>query len=369
MLALRRSASGATSRWPGRPGTGPTAVRRLLDSEIPSHLLSAGSYYAVVDVLGIEVDTSLMRRWARWLAPPSQPFFLTAAEAAELALTPDGLAHDLSPELRDTYEVWNLAKRLEVVWLDEDAFHAQPREVRAELVRAQVRHGRGAVPAISDWIDLLDAQVLSEQADGQHFIWWPTLVEPRTDAILRRVVSDGQLPCQRMSVPEEIWRAASSILPRARVLSGTFARGSRGSSFARGSATYCFATVMAAAGVQSADDELFETWLPANCAVGGSDDLPGPVLVWRDADHKNTHAAVTLGGGWALHKPSQEWLSPHQVVTVRDLIRLAPLGVTLHRYSLQDAEARAALNEPAGESEDGASGVGRVRPEPTTGGL
>jgi len=293
-----------------------------------------------MDVLGIEVETPLTRRWADWLAPARQPFFLAASEAAELVLTPESPAHDLSPELRDTYEVWNLAKDLEVVWLDEDAFQAQPRDVRAELVRAQVRHGRGAVPTISDWADLLDAQMLREQADGQRFVWWPPLVEPRLDAVLKRVVSEEQLPCQRLSVPEEIWRAASPILPRARALSGTFARGSRGSSIAKGSATYCFATVMAATGVQGADDEPFEPWLATHCTMGGRDDLPGTVLVWRDVQGNNTHAAVTLGGGWVLHKPSQEWRSPRQVLTARDLIHLAPPGVILHRYSLQGAAAQ-----------------------------
>jgi hypothetical protein len=94
---------------------------------------------------------------------------------------------------------------------------------------------------------------------------------------------------------------------------------------------------MAAAGVQGADDAPFDVWLAAQCTAGGSDDLPGSVLVWRDADGGNTHAAVTLGGGWALHKPGQEWLSPRQVLTVSDLIRLAPPGVALHRYSLHGA--------------------------------
>ncbi|MGW6280322.1 hypothetical protein [Kribbella sp. NPDC055071] len=288
-----------------------------------------------MDVLAIEVETSLALRWAGWLAPASQPFFLTAAESAELGLTPASPAYDLSPELRDTYEVWNLAKDLEVVWLEEGPFYAHARDVRSELVRAQARHGRGAVPAITDWADILDAQVLREQADGHRFVWWPTLVEPHLEAVLKRVVSERQLPCRRMSVPEEIWRAASSILPRARTLSGTFARGSRGSSFASGSATSCFATVMAAAGVQGADEGVFEGWLAAYCTAEGRDDLPGTVLVWRDAHGNNTHAAVTLGGGWALHKPGQEWLSPHQVVTVRELIHLAPPGVVLHRYSMQ----------------------------------
>jgi len=290
-----------------------------------------------VDVLGIGVEPPLLRRWASWLAPSRQPLFLTAVEAARLAVTPNGRREGLSPELRDTFEVWNLADDLVVVWLDEGAFYARPRQVRAGLARAQVRHRRGAVPAIRDWADLLDPEGLSAQADGEHFVWWPSLVASQRDAILERVVSDGQLPCRRRLVPEEVWGAASSILPGARELSGTFPRGSRGSSYARGSATNCFATVMVAAGVHGADDEpseSFEAWLGANGAVGGNDDRPGTVLVWRDADHKDTHAAVTLGGGWALHKPGQEWFSPHQVVTVRELIRLAPPGVRLHRYSL-----------------------------------
>jgi hypothetical protein len=309
-----------------------------------------GSYHAAVDVLGIEVEASLVRRWAAWLAPACQPFFLAPADAAEFRLASEGTAYDLSPELRDTYEVWNLAKGLEAVWLDQDAFRAQPCDVRARLVQLQATYGRGAVPSVSDWADILDAQVLREQADGHRFVWWPTLVEPHLDEVLQRVVSEWQLPCQRMSVPEEIWRSAASVLPNARALSGTFATGSRGSSFARGSATYCFATVMAAAGVDDADDQSFEAWLEANCISGGSDDHPGTVLVWRDAVGNNTHAAATLGGGWALHKPGQEWLSPHQILAVQDLNNLAPPGVTLHRYSLRNADAakgRPRLDEPA----------------------
>jgi hypothetical protein len=289
-----------------------------------------------VDVLGIDVDASLVRRWAGWLAPVCQPFFLTAAEVVGLGLKPDRPTPDLPAELRDTYEVWNLAEGLEVVWLDELEFHAQPSDVRARLVGAQVRHGRGAVPIIGDWADILDAQALSEQADGQRFVWWPTMVEPHLDTVLTRVVTDGQLPCRRTSVPEEIWRTAAPVLPRARELSGTFARGSRGGSFVGEDAAFCFAAVMAAAGVQGANDVSFEGWLAAHCMVGGSDDLPGTVLVWRNADGDLHHAAVTLGGGWALHKPGQEWLSPRQVLAVRDLNRLAPPGVTLHRYSLRD---------------------------------
>ncbi|WP_127934442.1 hypothetical protein [Nonomuraea polychroma] len=289
-----------------------------------------------MNVLGIDVESSLVQRWARWLAPACQPFFLTAGEVVELGLTPDRPQRALSAELRDTYEVWNLPKGSDVVWLDGPAFHALPRPVRAELVRAQLRHGRGAVPAISGWADVIDAQVLREQADGHHFVWWPALVEPRAEAVLERILlDDGHLPCRRTSVPVDVWRAAASTLPHARALSGTFANGSGAN---------CFGTVMAAAGVQEAAEtwmlqEPFEAWLAANCTEGGRDDLPGTVLVWRAGDRTGQHAAVTLGGGWGLHKPSQSWATPRQVLTVHDLIRTAPPGVTLHRYSLRDLPA------------------------------
>lgn len=294
-----------------------------------SPLVAPGLYCVAVDVLGIEVDNALVQRWAGWLAPTRQPFFLTASEIVELGLPSGRPDSELSFELRDTYRVWNLPDGLEIGWLDEDAFHAQPQEVRAELIRAQVRHGRGAVPTVSGWADLLDAQVLREQADGHHFVWWPSLVEAGTDAVLKRFVTDDQLPCRRTSVSDAVWRAAASKLPNARVLSGTFANGRAN----------CFGTVMAAAEVGGAAEgwtmrEPFEAWLAASCAAGGGDDLPGTVLVWRDTDLAATHAAVTLGGGWALHKPGQDWICPRQVVTVHDLIRTAPPGVTLHRYSL-----------------------------------
>lgn len=295
-----------------------------------SQLRAPGFYCVDVHVLGIDVEPSLVRRWAGWLAPACQPFFLTAGEVVDLGLTPDP-TRELSYELGDTYQVWNLPDGLDVVWLDEHAFHALSREVRAELVRAQVRHHRGAVPSIGDWADVLDERLLREQADGQHFVWWPTLVrgQRRTEAVLERVVTDDQLPCRRTSVPDDVWRAAAAIVPDARALAGTFAYG-------RAS---CFGTVMAAAGVEGAVESWlvpFEAWLAANCVAGGRDDVPGTVLVWRDADLASTHTAVTLGRGWALHKPGQDWICPRQVVTVHDLVRTAPPGVTLHRYALQD---------------------------------
>lgn len=47
---------------------------------------------------------------------------------------------------------------------------------------------------------------------------------------------------------------------------------------------------------------------------------PGVVLVWRGAEGVAAHAAVTVGDGYALSKPSQAWCSPCLVWTVRETI-------------------------------------------------
>ncbi|WP_221632412.1 hypothetical protein [Oryzihumus leptocrescens] len=82
---------------------------------------------------------------------------------------------------------------------------------------------------------------------------------------------------------------------------------------------------MAASGVSDAatqwmQREPFEEWLAARTRPGGRDDRPGTVLVWRSAEGLVQHAAVTLGDGWALHKPSQGWMSPVKVLTVAEVL-------------------------------------------------
>ncbi|MFB9992957.1 hypothetical protein ACFFLM_13360 [Deinococcus oregonensis] len=113
------------------------------------------------------------------------------------------------------------------------------------------------------------------------------------------------------------WQAAEKLLPRARTLAGTFAHGS---------GPNCFGTVMAAAGVLGAElewmqREPFEEFLANHTHAGGKDDHPGTLLVWRSKGRQLEHAAVTLGGGWALHKPSQTWMTPRAVLPAPALIR------------------------------------------------
>lgn len=81
--------------------------------------------------------------------------------------------------------------------------------------------------------------------------------------------------------------------------------------------------------------EPFLAWLDTTCRLGGRDEEPGTVLLWRDSDGEPFHAAVTIGDGWALEKASGEWWTPRAVRAVRDVIRAsrAP-GQHLERHHI-----------------------------------
>jgi cell wall-associated NlpC family hydrolase len=67
--------------------------------------------------------------------------------------------------------------------------------------------------------------------------------------------------------------------------------------------------------------ELFEQWLAESTTAGGRDDAPGTVFVWRDTLDAVQHAAIAIGDGWILHKPSQSWMTPRKVRTVGEVKR------------------------------------------------
>jgi hypothetical protein len=280
----------------------------------------------VLRCLDIDVPRELVARWAGWFAPPTQPFLTDPVLLARLGMAPSGAA--LPAELRDTFEVYGSAAA--VVWLDEATFAGLPRRHRAALVRAQVARQRGVVPSVRGWAGLL-GRAARDQADGHRFVWWPSLLAGHEDRILTAYVSEGRRPSRHDEVPDATWAAASRLLPGARSLAGTFADRS---------GPNCFGTVMAAAGVPGADlvwmlREPFEQWLSETTRSGGCDGEPGTVLVWRSPDGLVQHAAVTIGDGWALHKPSQGWMSPRKALTVRDVLRSArAAGRRLERHTL-----------------------------------
>lgn len=246
-------------------------------------------------VLGIKVDAGLLDQWRDWLMPAVQPF-LVPREVANAA----GLADDsgrLSFELTDTFGLYDTGGQA-VCW----------------LTRAESRR--------------LPALVRRDQSAPHR---WPSADLTRDIARTVRFVEEGRRRSRQADVDEGTWRKAAPLLPDARGLAGTFPPGS---------GPNCFGTVMGAAGVSGAagtwmQREPFEEWLAAMTRPGGRDQQAGTVLVWRDAAGAVQHAAVTLGGDWALHKPSQGWMSPTKVLAVRDAILSArAAGHHLQRRTL-----------------------------------
>lgn len=292
----------------------------------------------VASVLGVDVSTDLVEAWTGWLAPDLQPFLVGPEDTWRDVDVEHGV---ISPELRDTYRLWAAAAGSRILWLSEDRFASLPKARRAALVREQVtRRGGallrradrrvGAVPTVRGWSDLLDASELRRQADGHRFVWWPSLVANNPMGILTRMVSADRLPSRHAEVAEATWRSCDSILPEARELAGTFPVGSNAN---------CFGTVLAAAGAHNAEVndnvEPFVEWLAATCRPGGNPQRPGTVLVWRDNASEPVHAAVSLGDGWVLEKPSQEWHSPRAVVAVTDIVRVTRVaGQRLERHTI-----------------------------------
>ena len=263
-------------------------------------------------VLGIDVPAPLLARWRTWLAPDPQPFFLTPSDIEPPGAT-DG---EMTLELRDTFRTYALDRDLTAVWLSERSFGALQRPARARLVRAQVNVGRGSVPIVRRWTDLLDPQILKPQADGHRFVWWPSLLAHDDGTILERVVREGRSTSRHSEVKAATWSRCATLLPRARALAGTFPSES---------GPNCFTTVLDASGEVEAAmrwgvREPFDEWLAHRTRPGGDDERAGTVLVWRNREGLSDHAAVTIGDGWALEKPSQDWHAPRVVRSVRELI-------------------------------------------------
>jgi hypothetical protein len=248
-------------------------------------------------VLNIEVSGELLDRWLGWFAPPVQPFVIPVDLADSLGLDDD--RNRLTPEVRDTFCIYGVGSSA-VVWLS----------------RAQARR--------------LPTSVRRRQPAAHH---WPNSIAGRAVETVVKFVEKGRRPSRHGDVSPTHWAAIATRLPNAHRLAGTFPRRS---------GPNCFGVVMAACGIEGAEDEWmlrepFEDWLAQHTTKGGYDGEAGTVLVWRSVDGEVQHAAVTLGGGWALHKPSQGWMSPTKVLALRDMKYSARVrGQYLHRRHLRD---------------------------------
>lgn len=214
-------------------------------------------------------------------------------------------------------------------WLEESEFTSLSLEVRRALLFRREALGRlGQLARSTRRI------VESVRADSR-VVWWPSLVRAAGDGPVLSYVEEGVRPSRHQEVDGTTWSGCHRLVPGAADLACTFAAMS---------GPNCFGTVMAAAGVARAESqwmlqEPFEQWLMNNAfPVRGTayDHTPGVVLVWRDAAGLAAHAAVTIGDGYALSKPSQAWYSPRLVWTVPDTIKAARnRGIRLSRYRIE----------------------------------
>ena len=267
-------------------------------------------------VLGIDVPQELLLRWTSWFAPQSQPFLIPKGHRLESLGEP--FDPQRNPEVRDTFQIYGEDERIVHRSVDSETFLTLSRDDRATLIRLQVEQGRSVVPAIRSWPALSSSHVIAA-GDGDRFLWWPQLLKGREEEVLIAFVEEGRLPSRHREVSKKVWNNAQLALPGARAIAG---------SFPLASGPNCFGTIMAAAGVEGAAlewmlREPFEEWLAENSDKGGSDDEVGVILIWRSDSGLVEHAAVTLGDGWALHKPSQGWMSPVKVLSVPEAIRSA----------------------------------------------
>lgn len=242
-----------------------------------------------VSVLGIEVAPGLLDRWLDWYAPGWQPFRVDGLDPDVVALLPNRSSLELTDELRDTFFGYGGGQW---VRLSREEFAGLPAPARAALA-GERRRRMGPKPAPA----------------------WPA--DPMLRAKLLRWVEAGTRPSQHALARDQLRTASAGSLPGAVDLAGTFPAGSGAN---------CFGAVMAAAGEPVAtawvQQDAFVDWLAActDPVVGaGTDHEHSRVLVWHEHGEP-AHAAVTVGGGWALHKPSQSWSSPTMVWSVEELV-------------------------------------------------
>lgn len=143
-----------------------------------------------VHVLGIEVPSALVETWHRWWAPALQPFPVDDPALGTEFRRP---FRDVSPspEVRDTFFLYGG----DWEWWYEEEFRSLPVVVRRRLSASRRRR---TAPKPSPP--------------------WPSTTSPRDDAPLIRWVEAGAARSRHDEVPDEVWRRAEGVLPRARAL-------------------------------------------------------------------------------------------------------------------------------------------------------
>lgn len=276
----------------------------------------------------------MLDRWRESFAPQVQPF-----RTDRLGSDTSGIGHHMEPTLdvRDTFHVYGG----NWTWLEESEFVELSGRVKRALLYHRAATGRlHQVPGHARGL-------IDSQCTDSRIVWWPSLLRRVGDRPLLSYVENGLPPSRHREVTSAIWARAGQLLPGAADLAGKFPTAS---------GPNCLSTVLAAAGVQAAESdwgqrEPFEEWLAGHSVpVQGTkrDHRPGVVLVWRNREGLAEHAAVTIGDGYVLNKPSQGWFSPYAVWTVQETIAASRYrGVTLSRYFMLRKTTRVGPTPPS----------------------
>jgi hypothetical protein len=192
-------------------------------------------YVDAVFVLGIEVGAEMLASWRAWLMPEVQPFVVPDELRVESGWR-EG-REELSPELRDSFELYRTPESHSIVWLYRSEARRLPKSVR----QAQPSAHR-----------------------------WPSGSADRDDGRVIRYVEFARRPSRHAEITDAHWADIRPRLPGARTLAGRFPAKS---------GPNCFGTVMAVAGIAAAAEEWmqiapFESWLSLLRVPAGTMAIP-----------------------------------------------------------------------------------------------
>ncbi|MDO4607348.1 MAG: hypothetical protein Q4B12_08525 [Bowdeniella nasicola] len=258
----------------------------------------------MLPVLGIPVSPELVDKWKNFWSFPVQPFPVKGLPAELLEQLP--ASRDVTPsgEYRDTFYLYDAADRR---FYSQGDIASLPGNVRSELLRVQKNsYPEPIVPA------------------------WPG--DPFLLPKMIRWIEHGVRSSLHEIAAQSLEAASSEKLPAAKSLAGTFAERS---------GPNCFHTVMCAAGENPPDpwvtQDVFTEFLERRAEPlkdNRADATAGVIFTWT-LHGELAHAAVTLGDGWSLVKPSQSWSSPRLVWTVPEVVASWRIkGATMQRWML-----------------------------------
>lgn len=291
-------------------------------------------------IAGCTITRAALEAWSAAFVVDPAPYFLDDDLRARLPylVTPRAAfgEGDLSLSVRDSY--FTFAVHHQAAWvalITDDDLAALPPDLRADLLDAQRRFGRGQVYQRAQIAHWLDASLMPEShftGEGEYLLLtrrlWDALTVDAREAWLLDFVGRDQLECLSGKLEDAQWARIDQHSPAVRHLAGRFLPTS---------GPNCFSTTLAALLRDQERATLLSTfWLHQQPFMEHlitygyrhrpqrhpqDADLHDAVLVWRDQRGMPQHAAYLLFDGLVLNKNAQTWYAPRQIVALDALLR------------------------------------------------